>query len=54
MLQENAIADAGSDECSTMKQVHSSVFVAASAYLIALLIIHLLRPPLEPARIEQA
>jgi ACS family hexuronate transporter-like MFS transporter len=29
-------------------------FIAASAYLIALLIIHLLCPQLEPARIEQA
>ena len=29
-------------------------FIAASAYLIALLIIHLLSPQLEPARIEQA
>jgi len=28
-------------------------FIAASAYLIALLIIHLLSPQLEPARIEQ-
>ena len=29
-------------------------FIAASAYLIALLIIHLLSPELEPAKIEQA
>jgi hypothetical protein len=64
MLQENAIADAGPGERShrpnrghVLQWTNGYMipfFIAASAYLIALLIIHLLSPELEPAKIEQA